>query len=225
MKAVLSASLSIFALALVVSSYGLARQQTVTLDPETEDEARLNRLLPPDEIMEAMEVTPGMIVAEIGAGRGRFVVRLADRLGSTGKVYAEDIDAEALNHLEERCRRLGFMNVKTIVGDIADPRLPRGELDLLVVISSYHHFAEPVALLRNARSALKPAGRLAVAEWLPWSENDMEGTSRENLEAQMEAAGYALERVEALSAAKPLNIYIFRIHQCLNPIPNPRNPI
>jgi ubiquinone/menaquinone biosynthesis C-methylase UbiE len=203
-------SLSIFTLALIAVLFGFARQQTGTLEPETEDEARLNRLLPPAEIMEKLGVIPDMIIAEIGAGRGRFVVHLAKRLGSTGRVYAEDIDTAALNHLKKRCERLGFTNVETITGDIIDPKLPGGELDLMVVISSYHHFADPVALLRNARSALKPEGRLAVVEWLPWSESDKEGTSREILEAQMDAAGYTLERIESLSVAKPLNIYIFR---------------
>ncbi len=64
--------------------------------------------------------------------------------------------------------------------------------------------------MRNARPALKPEGRLAIVEWLPWSENDSEGTTAEDMEAQMKAAGYELIRTESLSVDKPLNIYIFR---------------
>jgi hypothetical protein len=63
--------------------------------------------------------------------------------------------------------------------------------------------------MRNARSALKTDGKLAIVEWLPWSENDKEGTTAEDMEAQMKAAGYKLIHTETLSEAKPLNIYIF----------------
>jgi len=155
-------------------------------------------------------ITPGMVVAEIGAGRGRYVVQLAVRVGETGKVYAEDIDAAALEHLEGRCRKWGLSNVETILGEVTDPGLPPSSLDLLFVVSSYHHFEDPVALLRNARSALKPDGSLAIVEWLPWNRNDKEGTTPEDMEAQMKEAGYRLVRSEKLDVAKPLRIYIFR---------------
>ena len=187
-----------------------AQQYTGVLEPEGDDEARLNRLLPPDQIMDVVGIAQGMIVAEIGAGRGRFLVQLAVRVGGIGKVYAEDINASALRHLENRCEKWGLLNVETIKGDVTDPKLPVGELDLIMVVSSYHHFRDPVALLQKAKSALKPDGRLAIAEWLPWNENDREGTTLEEMQTQMNAAGYELVRVESLDVAKPLNIYVFK---------------
>lgn len=204
----LSALLAFFLLLLPTT--GLPQQQTSVLDPENANEARLNRLLPPEKIMDLVGITPGMVAAEIGAGRGRFVVHLAVRVGGTGKVYAEDIDETALKHLEKRCAHWGLSNVTTILGQVKDPKLPPGESDLLIVVSSYHHFEDPVALLRNARPALKPEGRLAVVEWVPWNKNDREGTTAEDMEAEMEAAGYRLIRTESLDVAKPLRIYIFR---------------
>jgi ubiquinone/menaquinone biosynthesis C-methylase UbiE len=186
------------------------QQITGALEPENDNEARLNRLLPPDQIMDAVGVTKGMVVAEIGAGRGRFLVHLAERVGETGKAYAEDIDAAALRHLENRCEKWGLFNVETIHGDITDPKLPVGELDLIIVVSSYHHFKNPVALLRKAKFALRSDGRLAIAEWLPWSKNDREGTTLEEMRIQMNAAGYELIRIESLDVAKPLNIYEFK---------------
>jgi tRNA A58 N-methylase Trm61 len=189
---------------------GLSQQITGVLEPENEDEARLNRLLPPDKIMDAVGIAQGMIVAEIGAGRGRFVVHLSVHVGETGKVYAEDIDAAALRHLENRCEKWGLFNVETIQGDITDPKLPAGELDMIFVVSSYHHFKDPVALLQKARYALNPDGRLTIAEWLPWNKNDREGTTLEDLEEKMNVAGYELLSTESLDVAKPLNIYIFR---------------
>ena len=142
---------------------GSTQQTSGVLEPENDDEARLNRLLPPDKIMDAVGITQGMVVAEIGTGRGRFLVQLAVRVGETGKVYAEDIDATALRHLENRCEKWGLFNVETIQGDVTDPKLPVGELDLIFVVSSYHHFKDPVTLIRNARSALKPDGDSGMA--------------------------------------------------------------
>ncbi|NIN00382.1 MAG: methyltransferase domain-containing protein [candidate division Zixibacteria bacterium] len=187
-----------------------AQEQKGVLEPENANEARLNRLQPPDKVMDAIGVTPGMVMAEIGAGRGRYVVQFAVRVGEEGKVYAEDIDAAALEYLEKRCERWGLKNVETILGDVTDPKLPDGTLDLIFVISAYHHFEDPVALLRNARSALKPDGKLAIGEWFPTDERPG-GTSPEKMEAQMNAAGYKLERLETFLKANRLNIYIFRI--------------
>lgn len=118
-----------------------------------------------------------MTIAEIGAGQGRDVVHLADRVGPEGRIYAEDTDAEALKHLAARCRRVNVANVETILGEPAAPRLPAGKLDLIFVISSYHHFGDAVALMRNARTGLKPTGRLAAAEWVPPKEGLGEGTT------------------------------------------------
>jgi len=185
------------------------QEQKGVLAPENANEARLNRLQPPDKVMDTIGVTPGMVMAEIGAGRGRYVVQFAGRVGENGKVYAEDIDAEALKYLEKRCERWGLKNVETILGDVMNPKLPEGTLDLIFVISAYHHFEDPVALLRNARSALKPDGKLAIGEWFPTDERPRSGTPTEKMEAQMNAAGYRLERLETFLKANYMYIYIF----------------
>ncbi|MDH4196157.1 MAG: class I SAM-dependent methyltransferase [Candidatus Aminicenantes bacterium] len=179
--------------------------------PENFNEARLNNLQPPRQVMDIIGLAAGMSIAEIGAGQGRYVVHLADRVGPDGKVYAEDIDADALRHLAERCRRGGFTNVETIIGDLTDPKLPTGQLDRIFVISSYHHFSDPVALMSNARPALKPTGRLTIAEWVPEQDGRGEGTSTEKMKAQMEKAGFVLERVDKSLEKNELYIYIFRL--------------
>ncbi|MGM0466961.1 MAG: class I SAM-dependent methyltransferase, partial [Acidobacteriota bacterium] len=164
-------SFLIFILLSVSNGFGIGadvcEQQKSVLDPINEDEARLNRLMPPDKVLEIVGVSPGMTVAEIGAGKGRYIVHLAVRVGKAGKVFAEDIDASALEFLENRCKRWDLENVEIILGEETDPKLPRGEVDIIFVVSSYHHFDDPVSLLRNARSALKPEGKLAVVEWIP----------------------------------------------------------
>jgi len=180
------------------------------LKPENFGEARLNRLQPPDKVMDAIGLAPGMIAAEIGSGRGRYIMHLAHRVGETGRVYAEDIDAKALADLKRRCERWGVANVETVLGEIMDPKLPEGSLDLIFIISSYHHFDDPVRLLRRAKPALKPTGILAIAEWLTVEKHAGEGTTPEQMTAQMKKAGYRLERIETFLKDNNLYIYIFR---------------
>jgi ubiquinone/menaquinone biosynthesis C-methylase UbiE len=203
LSSVLACSSLIFAAAILPG-------QDSRVAPENANEARLNRLQPPAQVMDIIGAAAGMAVAEIGAGRGRYVVHLADRVGPEGRIYAEDIDADALRHLAERCRRVGFANVETVLGDPTDPKLPAEALDLIFVISSYHHFGDAVALMRNARPALKPTGRLAIAEWVPEKDGRGEGTPPERMRAQMESAGYVLERIDKSLEANELYIYLFR---------------
>ena len=176
---------------------------------EDANEARLNRLQPPGQVMDIIGAAPGMTIAEIGAGRGRYVVHLADRVGEKGKIYAEDIDADALRHCGDRCRRNGFANVETILGDDADPKFPPRALDLVFVISSYHHFSDPVALMRKARLGLKPTGRLAIAEWVKRPGESGEGTTPEEMKARMEDAGFVLDRIDKTLEKNDLYIYLF----------------
>ena len=205
----------LFFLCAVTAVYPFFQEKVTVLTPENTNEARLNRLQPPDQVMDAIGVKEGMSVAEIGAGRGRYVVQFAVRVGESGKVYAEDIDADALAHLEKRCERWGLNNVETILGDVADPKLPEGELDLIFIISAYHHFDDPVELLKNARPALKEDGTLAIGEWLT-------ATSPENVISQMEAAGFKLERTETFLKKNNLSIYIFKIDPEFQLPPNGR---
>ncbi len=187
-----------------LSSGVLAQEPGGVLAPENANEARLNRLQPPDQVMDAIGIEPGMVGAEIGAGRGRYVVQLAVRVGESGKIYAEDIDAAALRHLDQRCERWGLSNVESVLGEVTEPKLPPGELDFIFIISSYHHFEDPTTLLRNARAALKPDGMLAIGEWL-------RSTAPEDVEAQVSAAGFRLERTETFLEANGMYIYVFRI--------------
>jgi ubiquinone/menaquinone biosynthesis C-methylase UbiE len=106
--------------------------------------------------------------------------------------------------LEKRCAKWGLENVETVLGNVTHPKLPKNELDVIFVISAYHHFNDPVELMRNAQPALKPDGVVAIGEWL-------NATSPEQIEAQMKAAGYALERTETFLEKNNLYIYIFRI--------------
>ncbi len=203
-------SLGLLAAVLLMAGIAISQAVQDRLAPLDANEARLNKLQPPGLVMDIIGAAPGMVIAEIGAGWGRYIVHLADRVGPEGKIYAEDINAAALRDCAERCRRGGFANVTTVIGEPADPKLPARALDLIFIISSYHHFGDPVALMSKAREALKPGGRVAIVEWIPPTTGRGEGNTPETMTSQMKKAGYGLLRIDRSLEKDRLLIYLFR---------------
>jgi SAM-dependent methyltransferase len=180
-------------MALVVIS-GLAALTTTAGCESWED--TWNRRQPADKVMDAVGIAPGMAVAEIGAGTGRYAVQVAGRIGPQGLFYAEDIDADALAALQERCRRDKIDNIVTVLGEVVDPKLPDASCDFVYCINTYHHLEKPVPLLRNAMKALKASGKLVIIEHSPEKakEHGFEGhcTPADSVLAQARVAGYGL---------------------------------
>jgi precorrin-6B methylase 2 len=199
-------------LTVLASAYGGQCNQGA-LAPENANEARLNRIQPPEKVLGAIGLRAGMVVGEIGAGRGRYTVQIAARVGESGRVYANDIDAKSLRHLEQRCAKWGIGNVETVLGEETVPHFPEGELDLIFMISTYHHISQPIELMHNALPALKPEGKLAIAEWVKLGESKKtaSATPPEIMERQMGDAGYELERIVPFRRTNDnFNLYIFR---------------
>lgn len=123
----------------------------------------------PEQIMDALKIFDGAVVADIGAGSGWFTIRLADRVGPNGIVYAEDVQKQMLQSIERRVSREGLLNVRTTLGTQTDPNLPRGSLDAVLMVDSYQELepANRVTFLRNLASALKPNGRIGVVNYKP----------------------------------------------------------
>jgi len=119
---------------------------------------------PPEKVMDAAGIKPGMIIGEVGAGRGRFTVHLARRVGSKGKILANDIDAEALAYLRERCQIADILNVEIILGEVDDPQLPEGALDMVFMVWTYHFFDQPIIMLKKLLPTLKPGGTIVLVE-------------------------------------------------------------
>ncbi len=191
---------------IVANSAEWAQQKKDFTEP---DEARLNRLQPPEKIMDAIGLKPGMVIGDIGAGGGRFTVWFADRVGETGKVYANDIDMGALMRLAKRCKDHGFKNVIVRHGKVVDPNIPPGELDIAFMINVYHHLEKPVELVRNLAPTLKPEGVLVIVEHSPEkSGSRSHSTSKEKLVEQAGQAGFELITIETFLERD--NIYFFR---------------
>src|SRR5712691_5863890 len=99
----------------------------------------------PDKALDELRLQPGMIVADIGAGVGYMSLKMARRIGPTGKVYANDIQPEMLVKLRENMAKEKITNVEPVLGDIADPKLPANTIDLVLLVDVYHEFSEPQA--------------------------------------------------------------------------------
>jgi ubiquinone/menaquinone biosynthesis C-methylase UbiE len=127
-------------------------------------EKRLNERQPPEKVMPVIGIKPGMIIGEIGAGRGRYTVYLARETGPAGKILANDIDEASLSYLKGRCRRLGINNVETIVGEMNDPLFPDNSLDMAIMVLVYHMIEQPDKLLMNLKKDLKSGAQLVILD-------------------------------------------------------------
>src|SRR5271166_3475604 len=142
----------------------------------------------PQQLVRLLGIKPGMTVADIGAGSGYYVVRLAPIVGPNGRIIAEDVDREYLRGLRKRVRDLGLHNVTISLGEPHDPRLPAYSLDAAILVHMYHEIAQPYGLLYNLASALKPAARVGIVDAIgPTSEH---GTPPSLLRCELAAVGY-----------------------------------
>jgi ubiquinone/menaquinone biosynthesis C-methylase UbiE len=119
----------------------------------------------PGQIMDALGIAEGSIVADLGAGGGWFTIRLARRVGPNGQVYSEDIQRLMLEATRRRIAREGLRNVEPVLGTESDPRLPAGKIDAVLVVDTYHEINDPAPLLRNLARSLKPQGRVGVVDF------------------------------------------------------------
>ena len=120
----------------------------------------------PDEVMDALALKPGMVVADLGAGSGYFTRRFLKAVTETGKVYAVDIEPQALKHIKASLTHLSFpYTVEFIKADKDDSRLPANSSDVIFLCNTYHHLEDRQVYFRKLRSALKPDGRVAIIDY------------------------------------------------------------
>jgi len=153
----------------------------------------------PEKALDALNLKPGMVVADIGAGVGYMSLRMARRVGPSGKVYANDVQPPMLDLLRQNAAKAGIGNIVTVVGDIADPKLPANTMDLVLLVDVYHEFSQPQQMLRKIRETLKADGRLVLLEYraedpnLPIiAEHKM---TVAQVKSELEAEGFVLQPV------------------------------
>ena len=115
-------------------------------------------------VMDLLGIKKGSVVADIGAGSGWFTVRAAQRVGSTGEVFAEDINPEAINYIDQRARKAKLANVQTTLGTPEDPKLPPASIDAVLFLKVYHEVANTNALLAKLKPALRPGAKVGIID-------------------------------------------------------------
>lgn len=120
----------------------------------------------PADVVAAMEITPGMTVADVGAGTGYFEPYLSRAVGPTGKVLALDIEPDMVRHLRERAAREDLANVEAREVEANDPHLPAGTVDRVLVVDTWHHILPPrAAYAAKLREGLAPGGAIFIVDF------------------------------------------------------------
>jgi predicted methyltransferase len=119
----------------------------------------------PEHVLDVLAIREGSTVADVGAGSGYFTVRMAKRVGPKGRVLATDLQPEMLALLKEKVDKAKLGNVVPVLATESDAKLPRRELDLVLMVDVYHELPKPVETLAQVRAALRADGRLALVEY------------------------------------------------------------
>jgi len=171
-------------------SFGDAEKWSHVFDDPQRDEWQK-----PHEVIKALALKRGAVVADIGAGTGYFSARLANML-SGGKVYAVDIEPDMVKYLAERAKREALPNMVAVTGTPGDPRLP-AKADLVLLVDVYHHIDARQRYFDKLRAALKPGGRVAVIDFRLDSPEGPPKEARiapERVKSEMAKAGYVLTK-------------------------------
>jgi ubiquinone/menaquinone biosynthesis C-methylase UbiE len=119
------------------------------------------------QLVELLELKPGMTVADVGAGFGAWTMRLSRFIGPNGRVYATDVGAAQLKALRDSVEREKLTNVTVLEGMPRSTNLPPGCCDAILIRDVYHHITQPADIVKSVAASLKPGGRLAVIDFPP----------------------------------------------------------
>ena len=200
--------------ALVLSAPALAQPETTRnrsyVDPDLDMQRMIDRLEAEtrevyalrDAIVAAMDIEPGEVVADVGAGTGAFLDHLVAEVGPSGHLFTCEISIRFVERLRELADERGYDNVTTVYSSLTSATLPTGSCDTIVHVDTYHHFDDHAAMLASMLDALKPGGEMIVVDFdkRPDSREWIQGHVRapkDVFRAEIEAAGFEfVEEVE-----------------------------
>jgi ubiquinone/menaquinone biosynthesis C-methylase UbiE len=167
----------------------------------------------PDVALAALKIPMGASVADIGAGSGYITEKLSARVGTEGRVFANDVQPQMLQILARRLAIRQITNVTLVQGAIDDPKLAPASVDLAMMVDVYHELSQPQAMLRHLKNALKPGGRLVLLEYrkedptVPIKPEHKMSVAEAKME--VEAEGFTLAKVD--EALPRQHILIFTV--------------
>ena len=155
----------------------------------------------PRQVIDALNLKPGLAVADLGSGSGYFTRRFIEAVTETGKVYAVDVEPEMLKYTEESVVHMHrSYTAEFILARPDNPKLPYESIDLLFLCNTYHHLEERPKYFSDTKSSLKPGGRLAIIDFYHDGRSGELGfpkdhlVPRETVIAELSKAGYRLVR-------------------------------
>lgn len=119
----------------------------------------------PDDVVAVLALSPGMVVADIGAGTGYFEKRLAAATGANGTVIAVDVEPDMVRYIRERAHRENTPTVEARLGTFDDPKLSAGSVDRILIVDTWHHIVDRVAFGKRLAAALRPGGAVFVVDF------------------------------------------------------------
>jgi len=149
------------------------------------------------KLIQNMGIKPNDTIADIGAGSGYHVFRIAP-IANKGMVYAVDIQTEMLMTIENIKETSKIKNIKTILGSEESVYLPENSVDKILMVDVYHEFSFPIEMITSIKSALKPEGELFLIEYRAEDPNvpikKIHKMSEKQAVKEMNAAGFKLKR-------------------------------
>lgn len=170
----------------------------------------------PHEVITALDLKKGEIIADIGAGSGYFTLRLARHVGRKGHVYGVDISPDMILHLNKRIAEAGLLNVSSILAEPADPLLPR-PVDRFFIVDVWHHVEDQAGYLSLMTKLLKPRGQIVMIDFhkkdAPVGPPTAMKIARDDLVAQMEQHGFVLSKEHTFLPYQYFLVFTRREHR------------
>jgi ubiquinone/menaquinone biosynthesis C-methylase UbiE len=172
------------------------------------DDSKRDAYQKPDEVIAALALRPGEIIADIGAGSGYFALRLAPHVGQNGHIYAVDINPDAIRQMNQHIHDAGLTNISTILAPANNPLLPR-PVDRILFVNVWHHIENQPGYLALLKKTLKPGGQIVMIDFhkrdLPVGPPIAMRIAREDLVRQMQTNGF---KVRAEHAFLPYQYFV-----------------
>lgn len=205
-------------LAALIAALGLAPRAVAQLGARTTeqwlktlDSANRVAKLKIDDVVAALKIEPGSVVADIGAGSGAFTLPLAKAVAGAGKVYAVDIEQGLVDHIVRRAQAAKVENVRGVLGKFTDPNLPSRDVELAFIYDVLHHIENRTEYLKNLARYIKAGGRIAVIDFHPelgpHKDDPALQVTRDQAKAWMAAIGFKPVEEHSLYSDKWFIVY------------------